>query len=142
MSRWFRMALGFSMLLIMAGRAEAQGWRVIDPTPQSYVGAYEVLPGDAVASTPAARYGRRVASGGLIETAARRINPFAAPSRAGNVAFAPQVYRQPPSVPTTQVRRPFFGNRGPGYRIIQPSTPLGVPTTGAIPGANCPTCPK
>ncbi|WP_169977063.1 hypothetical protein [Tautonia rosea] len=144
MSRWFRMAFGLSMLLIMAGRAEAQGWRTAAPTPQpqGYVVGSSTLPVVTSPSTLASGYGRRVASGGLIETAARRINPFAAPSRAGNVAFAPQVYRQPPMVPSTQVRRPLFGSRTPGYRIVEPSTPLGVPTTGTIPSVNCPTCPK
>lgn len=139
MSRRFRMALGLSVLLIVAGRAEAQGWRIVGPAPQGTVGGHSVV---SEAPTPASSYGRRVASGGLIETAARRINPFAAPWRSSEVAFAPQVYRQPPMVPSTQVRRPFFGSRNPGYRIVQPSTPLGVPTTGAIPGVNCPTCPK
>ena len=138
MSRWFRMVLGLSVLVIMASRAEAQGWRIVDPTPQGYASGQQAIPVGSAPST----YGRRVASGGLIETAARRINPFAAPSRASEVAFAPQVYRQPPMVPSTQVRRPFFGMRSPGYRIVEPSTPLGVPTTGAIPVANCPTCPK
>jgi hypothetical protein len=136
------MTLGLALLLIVAGRAEAQGWRIIDPTPQTYLGSSQALSNGSLASAPASTYGGRVASGGLIETAARRINPFAAPWRASNVAFAPRVYRQPQGVATNQVRRPFFGARGAGYRIIEPSTPLGVPTTGVIPGADCATCPK
>ncbi|MEW4569145.1 hypothetical protein AB1L88_14870 [Tautonia sp. JC769] len=141
MSRRFRMALGLAVVLVAAGRVEAQGWRVIDPAPQPYLGSSQSISGFPAASAQGAGYGRRAASGGLIETAARRINPFAAPWRASNVAFAPQVYRQPQGVSTNQVRRPFFGTRGPGYRLVQPSTPLGVPATGPIPGADCPTCP-
>lgn len=161
MTRWFRMALGLAALVMISAEVQAQetrtadGRRVIVSRPA----AEGVIPGPTLVSSPyqvssvttapptTIEYGR---SAGLIETAARRINPFSPTSRAWDVAFAPSVYRQPDPGPRARAFRPRFGVFG---RPAVTPHPVPAPTAGyslpsssthgeMIPGVNCPTCPR
>lgn len=153
MMRCDRMVLGLAALLAASGAAEAQSWSARDArrmhnfveygVPDSgYVpNAYFVDPTFAL---PPNAYARRATPGGLIETAARRINPFSAPSRASDIAFAPAPYRQAPSATRYRVMRPPYGPAGYHYSMSGAVTPMATPTSEEplVPGVNCPTCPR
>lgn len=161
MTRWFRMALGLTALAMISGEVRGQELRPVDGRQVivSRPSAEVVVPGQTVVSRPyhvssvttvpptTIEYGRPA---GLIETAARRINPFSPTSRAWDVAFAPSVYRQPDLGPRSRAFRPRFGVFG--QQAVSPY-PVQAPTAGyslphssthgeMIPGVNCPTCPR
>lgn len=100
--------------------------------------AYWVNGGVAMApSVYARRATPRPGPGGLIETAARRLNPLNAGVVAPSIAFAPSIYRQP-APPRRTVRR--FGAQysgleagvGYGYGALYP--------TGRPAAVGCPVC--
>jgi hypothetical protein len=155
MVRFSRMVLGLAALLGVVVSAEAQSWSQRDArqvhnfveygapdsgyVPNAYYTSSPVV-------LPPSPYARRATPGGLIETAARRINPFSASSRAGEIVFAPSTYRQPPPAASYRVMRPGFGPAGYPYSYSSPhaGAPMASPTAGAglVPGVNCPTCPR
>ncbi|QDV32630.1 hypothetical protein [Tautonia plasticadhaerens] len=154
MMRCDRMVLGLAALLAASGTAAAQSWSAGDarrmhnfveygvPDPGYVPNAYFV---DPPTSLPPNAYARRATPGGLIETAARRLNPFSAPSRASDITFAPAPYRQGPPAGSYRVMRPPYGPAGYHYSMSGAVTPMASPTTtgGAlVPGVNCPTCPR
>lgn len=94
--------------------------------------------GSTTLALPPSAYARRATPGGLIETAARRANPFTVESveRANRgIAFAPSVYRQPANDPY-RAARPLFGRRAlrPSYAVPAPAA---VPVTPAQGCASC-----
>jgi hypothetical protein len=154
MSRYGRIILGLAALLGSADSTEAQSWSRRDarrmhnfveygvPDTGSVPNAYYT---SAPVALPPSPYARRATPGGLIETAARRINPFSAPSRAGDIVFAPSTYRQPPPAASYRVMRPAFGPAGYPYSAHHAGVaPMAAPNsgTGLVPGVNCPTCPR
>ncbi|RUL81755.1 hypothetical protein [Tautonia sociabilis] len=153
MNRRVRMVLALLVSSSAAVPAVAQSWSAADarrthnfveygvPDVGDVPNAYYV---NATAALPPNVYARRATPGGLIETAARRLNPFAAPSRAGGITFAPAPYRQPLPASAYRVMRPVSGPTGyrseeshAGRSVVSPA-----PSGARIPGVNCPTCPR
>ena len=122
MRRLLGMAIGMALATASAPDAGAQ-WRPVDVRTHNFIeygvpdtgenpNAYYVTTSQAM---PPTVYARRATPGGLIATAARRINPLSAPSQAGGLSFAPSMYQPGPTVATGARRfRPVFGS-GPRY---------------------------
>ena len=149
MDPWFRMAFGFIAVFLATGTVQAQERIVSNRSSSPHRVGYRIPAPVIVSNTQpmpswsfgsAVVYPGRSTPSGLIETAARRINPFSSASRAWDVSFAPSPYRQPPETLGVRVMRPAFGT--PGYQVLLPTSGSEVPSTQAMPGVNCPTCPR